>query len=139
MKVILARASSASITLFLLVGARFATVNHAQASLPEIPRAQAFPWEASRARLRPSDAPRKGRATQETSGASSTEAWGQKNQASPFSCPHASVEPSVTWTAAACCRFREASLLAVESSKTMFRQGALALVSAEGLSMAGGL
>ncbi len=39
----------------------------------------------------------------------------------------------LTWTAAACCRFREASLLAVECSKTMFRRGALALVPAERL------
>ena len=39
----------------------------------------------------------------------------------------------MTWTAAACCRFREASLLAVESSKTMFRQGAPALAAAEGV------
>lgn len=61
-------------------------------STPEIPRTQAFPWEASRARLRPPDAPRKGRANLETSGASSTEEWGQKNQAKPFSRPHSFVE-----------------------------------------------
>ena len=52
----------------------------------------------------------------------------------PFSCPGSSVESSVTWTAAACCRFREASLLAVERSKTMFRWGAPAFAQAERLS-----
>jgi hypothetical protein len=36
-----------------------------------------------------------------------------------------------SWTATACCRFREASLLAVEGAKTMFRRGALALAAAE--------
>jgi hypothetical protein len=60
-------------------------------SPPGIPRAQAFPREASRARLRPPDAPRKGRATQETSGdridrRMGTKESGQSILLSPFFC-----------------------------------------------------
>ena len=44
----------------------------------------------------------------------------------------------VVWTAAACCRFREASLLAVEWSKGLFRHGAFVFAAAEGVPCSSG-